>query len=142
MSSFDFADDESASKLASKALASMEGGGIELTDQELRVTMGDPPIFATAIPRASIRSAQRVQDLTGPTRGAHGRRGRWLVNRSGKDLVRLEIRPPGTATLTPPSVIEAPGKIVKFLTRRRTIKLRELTISASEPDRLIKGLGF
>lgn len=133
MGTYDFAVDNTAQELAERALASTEGGAIELTDRELRVTMGNPPIFSTTIHRQSIRSASRVSDLTKPTRGAHGFRGRWLVNRAGTNLVKLEIRPPANATLSPPSMLKDPGRLLKFITRKRSIRLKELTLSADSP---------
>lgn len=142
MSSFDFATDTTAEDLTRRALASMESGSIEVTSSSLRVTMGEPPIFSAGIPRTSIRSAERVPDSETPSRGVHGKFGKWLVNRAGTGLVKLTISPPAMATLSPPAVVKNPGRIIRFLTRTRTIKLRELTLSTSQPDAFIRELGF
>ncbi|MCA1841350.1 MAG: hypothetical protein ABR507_01375 [Actinomycetota bacterium] len=142
MSSFEFASDSGAEDLTKKALASMEGGGIEVSDRDLRVTMGEPPMFSAVIPRASIRKAIQRPDLETASRGIHGRSGKWLVNRAGTGLVKLTISPPARASLNPPMVLKNPGRIVRFFARARTIKLSELTVSASPPEELIRELGF
>lgn len=142
MSTFDFATDTTGEDLARSALASMEGGGIEVTGDSLRVTMGEPPIFTAIIPRTAIRSAQPIPDSETPSRGVHGSFGKWLVNRAGVGLVKLTISPPARANLSPPQLTKKPGRILSFLMRTRTIKLRELTLSTSHPDDLIRELGF
>jgi hypothetical protein len=48
--------------------------------------------FRATIRRSSVRSAARDNDRIGGI-GAHGWSGEWLVNTSGKGLVRLEISP-------------------------------------------------
>ena len=90
---------------------------------DLRVTMGlGGWAFAARVPRRTVTSVTRVN---GPVWawGAHGWRGRWLVNGSSHGLVQLTIEPSARAhTLGFP------------------IKLRQLTISLDEPDALIAAL--
>ncbi len=93
---------------------------IEVTDTTLRVCMGWG--FRATVPRASITSV-----ATDPrrmfSRGAHGWRGRWLVNGSGKGLVTITIDPPTR------------GFVIGF-----PIRLRTLTVSAATPTELITAL--
>ncbi len=53
------------------------------------------------------------------SRGAHGWRGRWLVNGAGDGLVVIDISPPARARVTGVPV-----------------RLRELTVSVEDPDAL------
>ncbi|MCW2779749.1 MAG: hypothetical protein JWR35_198 [Marmoricola sp.] len=63
---------------------------VTLDETSLRVQMGLG--FRTTIPRADITSVVRDHDsIVGI--GAHGLRGRWLVNTSAEGLVRVEIDP-------------------------------------------------
>jgi hypothetical protein len=80
--------------------------------------------FAAEVPRASIIDVTRA---TGPVWawGAHGWRGRWLVNGSGRGLVRLTIDP------------RARGRSLGV-----PIKLRELTLSIDDPDGFVEALSF
>src|SRR4051794_29013206 len=62
---------------------------VSLDDACLRVTVGTGGwTFNTTLPRSSIVSAGHT---SGPVTGwgAHGWRGRWLVNGSSRGLVRL-----------------------------------------------------
>ena len=65
--------------------------GVVIDDEHVRVRMGWG--FYAHIPLASI---QRVGTTVRPffAWGAHGWRGRWLVNGSSKGIVALEIDPP------------------------------------------------
>ena len=87
---------------------------VELDPTTLSVRMGAG--FRADVPRASI-SAAVPETLRRGSRGAHGWRGRWLVNTSGRGLVRLTIDPP------------ASGRVLGV-----PVKLRELTISLEDPD--------
>lgn len=69
---------------------------VELTDTALVVQLG--LAWRVTVPRASIRSARR-ESRTTLSAGAHGWRGRWLVNTVGRNLVALSIDPPVTARL-------------------------------------------
>ncbi|OBH12461.1 hypothetical protein [Mycobacterium sp. E1747] len=83
----------------------------------LRVKMGWA--FDAHVPLASITHAERANDRVF-TLGVHYSDGRWLVNGSGKGLVALTIEPPVDA--------KAVG---------RSISLRELWVSVTDPDALI-----
>jgi hypothetical protein len=67
-----------------------ERSRVEVDDGELRVRMSW--VFALDAPRARVRSASRDH---APVRGwgAHGWRGKWLVNGSSQGLVRIEFSP-------------------------------------------------
>jgi hypothetical protein len=71
--------------------------------------------FAGSVRRSSIVDATRID---GPVWGwgAHGWRGRWLVNGSSRGLVRLTIVPAGRA------------RCLAF-----PIRLRQLTLSLDDP---------
>jgi hypothetical protein len=91
---------------------------------ELRVQDGTLHVrfgwgFRTEIALTSINDAKPNTDRVGAF-GAHGWRGRWLVNGSSRDIVELTIDPPARAY-----VIGAP------------IKLRTLYVSVTDPEALI-----
>jgi hypothetical protein len=75
--------------------------------------------FRSEIPLTSIKDAKRNHDKVYAW-GAHGWRGRWLVNGSSNDIVELTIDPPARAY-----VMGAP------------IKLRTLYVSVTDPEALI-----
>ncbi len=75
--------------------------------------------FQADIPLSSITKAEPNNDRV-TSWGAHGWRGRWLVNGSSKGIVELTIDPPARA-----STIGVP------------IKLRSLCVSVTDPDALI-----
>lgn len=75
--------------------------------------------FRTEIPLTSIKDAKPSTEKVYAW-GAHGWRGRWLVNGSSKNIVELTIDPPVRAY-----VMGAP------------IKLRTLYISVTDPQALI-----
>jgi hypothetical protein len=93
---------------------------IDVDDTTLRVRMGWG--FRATIPRATITSAM-PNAATPISRGAHGWRGRWLVNGAGRGLVTFTIDPP------------ARGRCVGV-----PIHIHELTVSASAPTELIGAL--
>jgi hypothetical protein len=93
---------------------------VQLDGDRLRVRMGLAGwAFAGSVPRRSIKTARTVR---GPVLawGAHGWRGRWLVNGSSRGLVQLTIEPParGRCLFVP-------------------IKLKELTLSLEQPDQFL-----
>jgi hypothetical protein len=94
-----------------------ERSEIRLAGDSLHVKMGWA--FDAHIPLASISTAE-AKDERVFTWGVHYSRGRWLVNGSGKGLVALTIEPPVEAKV-----------IVK------TVRLRELWVSVTDPDALI-----
>jgi hypothetical protein len=75
--------------------------------------------FDAHIPISSITKAEPSTERAF-TLGVHYSGGRWLVNGSGKGLVTLTIEPP------------APAKAVW-----RSVKLRKLVLSVTDPDALI-----
>jgi hypothetical protein len=94
---------------------------VELTDESLRVRFAWG--FRLDAPRSSVRSAAADHD---PVRawGAHGWRGRWLVNGSSGGLVRIELDPAGRA---------------RVLGVRPRVEM--LRVSVEDPDRLVVALG-
>ena len=95
---------------------------IIVSDDELDVEMGWA--FRGVIARDSIRSARPWHGLVLGW-GAHGWRGRWLVNGSSKGIVVLEIDPPGR------------GKVMGF-----PVALRELALSVEDPQEFCTALGL
>jgi hypothetical protein len=86
---------------------------VRIEDGTLHVRFGWG--FRTAIPLTSIKDAKPSNRW-----GAHGWRGRWLVNGSSKDIVELTIALPVRAY-----VMGAP------------IKLQTLYVSVTDPQALI-----
>jgi len=122
--------------------AGMSGGGVTLTPEELHVTLGEPTLFDATIPRSSIAKAERIPDLKSATRGIHGAFGKWLVNTSSRNLVRLTMKPPARAHVHPLPLLPEikANRVIKWLMRDRTIRLRQLTISVSSPDEFLASL--
>jgi hypothetical protein len=97
---------------------------VDLDGTRLKVRMGlGGWAFAAKVPRASIAGVARAR---GPVLGwgAHGWRGRWLINGSSRGLVRLTIDPParGRCLFVP-------------------LKVKELTLSLDQPDEFIAAAG-
>lgn len=146
---FEFSEDPTG-RLGSALVPTTKGGGVEVRDDTLVVEFGHPPVFGARIPLKQIVEATRVPDLTGKlkgsTRGVHGRSGRWLVNRSGRDLVRLRISPAVTADLLMSrlEVPESGSRLGRFITskvlRNRVVNLRELTIGVEHPDSFLDAI--
>jgi hypothetical protein len=93
---------------------------VQLTSKRLKVKMGlGAWAFSASVRRAAVTGAARV---SGPVLGwgAHGWRGRWLINGSSRGLVRVSIDPPGR------------GRCL-FV----PVTLRELTLSLDRPDEFI-----
>ena len=95
---------------------------VELDDDSLRVQLGWG--FTARIPRRSISTAARGPDVSGITAGAHGWRGRWLVNGSRQGIVRLDIDPP-----------------VRAWTLAIPVSLRRLLVSLEDPEGFLAALG-
>jgi len=94
---------------------------VELDDDTVRVRLGWG--FSASIPRSTITGAGRGPDVRGITAGAHGWRGRWLVNGSREGIVRLDVDPPARAwTLGFP------------------LRLRRLDVSLENPDGFLAAL--
>lgn len=97
---------------------------VELTGDRLKVTMGLAGwAFSSSLRRSAIVRAERVR---GPVWGwgAHGWRGRWLVNGSSRGLVRVTVEPHGR------------GRCLVV-----PVKIRQLTLSLDRPDEFLAALG-
>jgi hypothetical protein len=81
--------------------------------------------YRAAIPLSAIKSAAVAPDVTKLTSGAHGFRGRWLVNADSKGIVKVDVDPPARAwTLVMP------------------VRLRELQVSMEDPEGLVLALSM
>ena len=96
---------------------------VALEADRLSVAMGVGGwTFSADVPLSSVGEVARV---SGPVWGwgAHGWRGRWLVNGSSRGLVRISIQP------------AARGRCLIL-----PIKLTELTVSLEEPDEFVAAI--
>ncbi|HEY7104948.1 MAG TPA: hypothetical protein VH986_00950 [Acidimicrobiia bacterium] len=93
---------------------------VELDEAELRVRMSW--VFHLDAPRASVRDA-RADHAPVLGWGAHGWRGRWLVNGSSSGLVRLELEP-----------------AARGFTAGVPVRVRVLRVSVEDPDALVEAL--
>jgi hypothetical protein len=91
---------------------------VRIEDDTLHVKFGWG--FRTAVHLSSITKAEENHDRV-YSWGAHGWRGRWLVNGSSKGIVELTIDPATTA-----HVLGVP------------VKLSTLWVSVTEPEALIE----
>jgi hypothetical protein len=91
---------------------------VRIADDVLHVKFGWG--FRTAVPLSSITRAEEKHERV-YSWGAHGWRGRWLVNGSSKGIVALTIEPAATA-----HVLGVP------------VTLSTLWISVTEPEALIE----
>ena len=94
---------------------------IDLTEDAIEVRMGWA--FRASAPRDAIASAARSERFV-LDRGVHGWFGRWLVNGSGKGLVRLDLAPPMR------------GRAGPF-----PIRVRVLWVSLEDPEAFLAELG-
>lgn len=90
---------------------------MRIADGTLHVKMGWA--FEAHVPVASITRAETTEERAF-TAGVHYSSGRWLVNGSGKGLVTLTVEPP-----------------VKAKAAFRSVTLRSLVVSVTDPDALI-----
>lgn len=98
--------------------------GLGPKNSELQVDGGNLHVkmgwaFLADIPLASIKSAEPA-NTRAYTAGVHYASGRWLVNGSGKGLVKLKIDP------------AAQAKVWK-----RSVTVSELWISVTDPDAFV-----
>jgi hypothetical protein len=93
---------------------------LEWGDDEIAVRMGWS--FRATFARAEVATAARVGKVISV--GAHGWRGRWLVNGAQQPIVALTLRHPVRA-----HVVGVP------------IRLRELLVSVEDPDALLRLAG-
>ena len=94
---------------------------VRVDGESVRVRMGFA--FSAVVPRASIIDASRVEGRV-ISAGAHGWRGRWLVNGSSRGLVTMSIDPAGHAV------------VLGF-----RVSLRQLTLSLEQPDQFLVAIG-
>ncbi len=94
--------------------------GVTLADDEVAVRLGWG--FRARFPRSDVAGARRDRDMRGGI-GAHGWRGRWLVNGAVSGIVTLEIAPTARAW-----VLGFP------------VRLRTLHVSLEDPDAFLAAL--
>ena len=94
---------------------------VDLTDEAIAVRMAWA--FRASAPRTAVASAARSRRFV-LDRGVHGWFGRWLVNGSGKGLVRLDMRPAARGRVGPVP-----------------IRVRVLWVSLEDPDGFLAALG-
>lgn len=63
---------------------------VQLTGDDVEVRMGWA--FRSRFPRSAVSSASAL-DIRPISRGVHGFGGRWLVNGSGRGILRVELSP-------------------------------------------------
>lgn len=117
---FEFRFDRLGSSVMTPLGAGRKQSHIDVGDTEVDVRLGWT--FRAHIPRASIKTATLKQRRT-LSRGAHGWRGRWLVNGAGTGLVSIIVDPPARGYVTGVPVW-----------------VRELIVSADAPQDLISAL--
>ena len=93
---------------------------VEVDDGELRVRMAW--LFSLDVPRVNVRSVAREEGRVWGW-GAHGWRGKWLVNGSSSGLVRIELDPAGRGRVSGVGV-----------------EVRVLVVSVEDPDGMIAAL--
>ena len=117
---FEFRFDRLGSAVMSPLGAGRKFSHIEVTDTEVDVRLGWT--FFAHIARSSVQSA-RTHEASTPSRGAHGWRGKWLVNGASTGLVAIVLDPP------------ARGRVAGF-----PVEVRELIVSVEAPDALVAAL--
>jgi hypothetical protein len=120
---FPFSYNTAMRVLMTPMLAGPRHSTIRVDDAEVVVRMGLAGwTFTADVPRSSISAATQV---SGPVWGwgAHGWRGRWLVNGSGTGLVRLTIEP------------GARGRVLGY-----PVRVRVLTLSLADPVGFIRAV--
>ena len=99
-------------------LAGPRQSTIRVDDDAVHVRMGVGGwTFVATVPRSSIVAVDRVGRQRVWAWGAHGWKGRWLVNGSNEGLVRLTLDPR-----------------VHARTLGYPLRVRELILSLAEPD--------
>jgi hypothetical protein len=94
---------------------------VELDDRTVRVKLGWA--FSARIPRERVVAARPVPPVRFTT-GAHGWRGRWLVNGARDGLVEMDLAEP-----------------VRAFTAGLPIRPRQLVVSLEDPDAFLQALG-
>jgi hypothetical protein len=117
---FEFRFDRLGSAVMTPLGAGRRFSHIDVSEAEVEVHLGWT--FSARFPRSSITSATPTPGGT-ISRGAHGWRGKWLVNGAGTGLVTITLDPP------------AHGRVSGV-----PVKVRELIVSADAPDDLVTAL--
>ncbi len=117
---FEFRFDRLGSTVMTPLGAGRRFAHIDVSDTEVDVRLGWT--FSSRFPRSSVTGAATTPRRT-ISRGAHGWRGKWLVNGAGTGLVTITLDPPARGWVTGVPV-----------------KVRELTVSADAPDDLVAAL--
>ena len=96
---------------------------VDLDDHGIHVRLGWA--FSARIPRGKLAKAGPGQPPTIPlTAGAHGWRGRWLVNGAPDGIVTIALSEPARATVS-----------------GFPIRLKELSVSLEDPEGFLAALG-
>lgn len=93
---------------------------VDVSDSDIEVRMGWA--FHLRAPRTAIASVAPDDGVVAGW-GVHGWRGRWLVNGSSRNLVRIELRP-----------------AVRARTAGVPIRVSTLRVSVTDPDGLVDAL--
>jgi hypothetical protein len=93
---------------------------VDVSASDLVVRLGWA--FRATVPRSSVQSVAPDHDRVWGW-GAHGWKGRWLVNGSSSGIVRIELEPAGRA------------RVAGF-----AVSLRELRVSVDDPAGLERAL--
>jgi len=104
-----------------QAMALPPGGSfVDLDDRTMRVRLGWA--FSARIPRSLVVAARPAPPVH-LTVGAHGWRGRWLVNGARDGIVEVDLAEP-----------------VRAFTAGFPLRLRQLVVSLEDPDAFMAAL--
>jgi hypothetical protein len=108
-------------RVLSSALGLLPSRSYVLVDQEqVEVRMGWA--FHTRFPRTAVQSGREI-DVSPLSRGVHGFAGQWLVNGSGRGIVRMDLSPRQRA------------HVMGF-----PVRLESLLVSVAEPSALARAV--
>lgn len=93
---------------------------VDVDERSITVRMGWS--FHAVVPVENIGTVRDIAERR-ISMGVHGWRGRWLVNGSGRRLVRIDVAPPTR------------GRMLGL-----PVKIRELTVSAEDPTALVDAI--
>lgn len=94
---------------------------VDVSDDQVRIRLGFA--FDATFPTDAVQHIGHLEGRTPYSIGAHGWRGRWLVNGARRPLVTIDLDPTQRAR-----VLGVP------------VKLHQLTVSVDDPDALIDRL--
>ncbi len=107
--------------LSTALLLSPASSFVEVDGDFVRVQMGWA--FRARVPRSCLARVSRLERRP-LSRGVHGAAGRWLVNGAGTNIIILDLAPAQRAY------------VMGF-----PVRLRQLMVSVTDPDRLEGALG-